>query len=298
VTVLVTGLIEGFVGPHLSDLLRQNGEEPVPLKSDLRDSDALSDEIKRTKPDRVYHLAAISSISQSWKDPELVFDVNTRGTRFLLDAILESSPECRVLFVSSGSVYGPPIEGKPFSEDDVPCPSNPYSVSKLAAEIQCKMFHEKHSLDVRIVRPQGHTGPGQLKGAVVPDFASQIAEIATNKRPPQMSVGNLESAREFADVRDVVRAYHTVMEKGEAGATYNLANNYPRTIGDVLMTLSRIAGVTAEVKQDPDKLRPVDESSPRLDTSRIQSLGFSYKIPFEKTMADVLEEWMERARRK
>jgi GDP-4-dehydro-6-deoxy-D-mannose reductase len=140
----------------------------------------------------------------------------------------------------------------------------------------------------------GHTGPGQNLGFVTPDLAYQVAAIALEKAEPVIRVGNLDVAREFADVRDVVRAYWTVMEKGEAGGVYNLSTNRPRTIREVAESLMAAAGVEAELVQDQERVRKVDESSPLLDTSKINALGFKFEIPFSKTMADVVEYWIEK----
>lgn len=298
-TTVITGM-NGFAGTWLASLVRDRGDEPIPIdlpETDLTDFEQVDRLISKVRPDRVYHLAAQSSEGEAWKDPEKTFAVNLGGTRNLLEALVAHSPSARVLFVSSGAVYGSPRpDRRPYKEEDVPLPASLYAVSKLAAEIQCEMFYHYHGLDVRRVRPQGHIGPGQGLGFVAPDFASQAAAIALGQKEPRINVGNLGAAREFADVRDVARAYFTIMENGEAGGLYNLATNDPHTVGDVLATLIKLAEIEAEIVQDDAKLRPTDVSSPMLDTEKINALGFEFEIPFEQTMADLLKEWTEKLR--
>ena len=299
--VLVTGLA-GFAGTHLGRLLEKSGFPPLPLalagrRVDITDAEAVSRAIAETRPDRVYHLAAIAGIARSWRERGTTFAVNVEGTRNLVSALLEHAPDCRLLLVSTGNLYGEPgPEGRPFTESDPPRPLDPYSESKLEAERVCREAFDQRGLDIRIARPLGHTGPGQKRQNVVPEFASQVAEVLLNKREPVIRVGNLEVWREFGDVRDMVRGYQLVMEAGEPGGIYNLATNEPRSIREVLETLMRIAGVNARLEPDPERLRPSDYSTASLDTERIAALGFSFRIPFEKTLADVFAEQLERAR--
>ncbi len=300
-TVLVTGW-DGFVGVHLEALLKQNGQTTLPFEEDgklvdLRDADAVNSFVAKIKPDRVYHLAALSNVGQSWKDPDAFFAVNAQGTTNLLEATRRANPHARVLMVSTGAIYGDAAKsGAAMNEDDPTQPQNPYSKSKLAAETACREYYETHDLDCRVVRPLGHTGPGQTLGFVVPDFASQIANVANGNAPPKMTVGNLDVEREFGDVRDVVRAYHEIMESGAPGQIYNLANNEPHTIKEVATNLMAAAGVEVELVQDPARMRKVDESTLRLDVTKISGLGFKYQIPFATTMADVIKEWIEKTK--
>lgn len=299
---LVTG-ISGFAGGHLARLLEARGVEAVPLifqgqRVDLRDAERVDAAVKDLKPDRVYHLAALASAGRSWQEEKLAREVNVDGTRNLLEALRRRAPEARTLFVSSGSVYGPGSAGRVFREDDELHPPNPYAASKARAEAVCLQFAKEYKLDLRIARPQGHTGPGQRLGFVVPDLASQVAAIAAKKAAPVIKAGNLEVAREFADVRDVVRAYGMIMEQGRKGQVFNLSRNEPHTIREVAEELMRAAGVKAELSQDPALVRKLDESSPMLDVARISALGFRFEVPFSRTVGDVLDEWVSKLRSK
>jgi GDP-4-dehydro-6-deoxy-D-mannose reductase len=301
VTAIITGM-SGFVGQHLAAWLQQAGNSIAPLdvqtscaqdqSVDLLDARQVEELVQGVQPERVYHLAGQSNVAASWKEPKNTIAVNVEGTRHLLEALRRHAPRARVLLISTGAVYGPPSSAHAlFKEDDQPRPASPYAESKLAAERLGAEYFQQYRLDVRRVRPLGHTGPGQRQGFVVPDFAAQIAAIAAGQAPARLKVGNLAVAREFSDVRDVVRAYETILEQGEPGGLYNLAANEPHTVREVAQTLMAIAGVKAELQPDPDLMRPADESSPRLDTTRVLNLGFRYRIPFRQTLADVLAEW-------
>jgi len=297
-TVLITGM-DGFVGAHLEAHLRGLGQAPVPLELhgewvDLTDAEKVSHAVHDISPDRVYHLAAAASVSRSFQDAEGIFKVNVLGTRNLLEAVKLHAPSARVLVVSTGEVYGMVKKGHPpLSEDHPPAPANPYAISKLDAEIQCEMFLSQ-GLDIRRVRPLGHTGPGQSLGFVAPDFASQVAAIKKGRQEPRIKVGNLSTEREFSDVRDVVRAYALIMERGERAGIYNLANNHPVPISRILEKLIEMAQIVAQIEQDRKKIRPSDYSTPQLDSSKVRALGFEYRIPLEKTLRDVLDEWLEK----
>jgi GDP-4-dehydro-6-deoxy-D-mannose reductase len=293
-TTLVTGS-DGFVGRHLCALLRDRGETVAGLDLpaiDLLDPGQVNRRVRETAPLRVYHLAAVSSIGQSFLDRDLVFRVNVEGTRNLLAAVAANAPAARVLLVSTGAVYGPG-RGQAFRETDPFRPANPYAESKVQAEQVAREFCER-GLDARIARPLGHAGPGQRQGFVVPDLAAQVAAIVLGRSEPRLRAGNLQARREFADARDVVRAYRLILERGEPGAIYNLATNRPFAIAEVADILIRLAGVAATTYSDQALLRPADECSPCLDASRVAGLGFNYDIPLETTLADVLAEWLER----
>ena len=326
-TTLITGM-SGFVGTHLARWLKDQDEKVVPLaldgkRVDLREAEQVEQAVAEIKPDRVYHLAAQSSVKKSWVDRELTFAVNLEGTLNLLNALIHHAPKTRLLLISTGAVYGgssakeakeffrkglPPEEaerfiafaeiGRPVKETDLTCPLNPYAKSKMQAEAAGYSAYLQSGLDARIVRPLGHTGPGQRLGFVVPDLASQVAAIATHEFPPIVRVGRLDISREFADVRDVVRAYHLIMENGEPGEVYNLATNEPHPIEEVAVTLLELAGLRAQIVQENDRPHNFwpEENSPKLDTQKIEQLGFHFQVPFTQTLSDVLREWIERIR--
>ncbi len=316
--VLITGAT-GFVGSHLCQYLLQQGDEvhgtfiyqderdrfsedlkkDVTLyQCDLTDIEQIRHVLMSVRFDRIYNLAAISSVHKSWKGQDLVIRVNLYGWLNLLEAIQESCPESKVLMISSGEVYGiVPGDQQPISESQPLHPINPYACSKGAQELFCYQYIHSYQLQIVIVRPFNHTGPRQVPNFVCSDFAKQIAEIEKGNRDPVMSVGNVEAQRDFSDVRDVVRAYHLALEHCPVGMPVNVASRKSWSIQQVLDILLQFTKVSIEVRQDPDRLRPSDVALMLGDYSLLrQQSGWQPEIPFEETLLSVLEYWRGQVR--
>jgi GDP-4-dehydro-6-deoxy-D-mannose reductase len=315
VKVLVTGAT-GFVGSHLCDYLLRHGDEvhgtfiyPHELdtlpnlvrqhvtlhRCDLSAIEHLRNVLKAVRPERVYHLAAISSVHKSWEGRDLVLRVNLFGWLNLLEALQEFCPEARVLMVSSGEVYGKVQEDQqPISETHPLRPLNPYAASKAAQELLCYQYIHAYQLPIVIVRPFNHTGPRQVLNFVCPDFARQIAAIEKGSQKPVISVGNLEARRDFLDVRDVVCAYHLALEQCPIGTPVNIASGNAWSIQDVLNILLKLSKVPIEIRQDVDRLRPSDVSLMLGDYTLLhEQTGWQPTIPFEETLLSVLEYWRQ-----
>lgn len=313
--ILITGAT-GFVGSHLSEYLLRQGDdvqgtfiydhelELVPERvrqevhlhrCDLTDGSALRDLIRTLRPERVYHLAAISSVHKSWEGRDRVLRVNLFGWLALLEALQEFCPQARVLMISSGEVYGNvPAERLPAAETCPLRPLNPYASSKAAQEALCYQYIHTYHLPIVIVRPFNHTGPRQSPNFVCPDFAKQVAEIEHGLRPPLISVGNLEAKRDFLDVRDVVRAYHLALEQCPVGIPLNIAAGTTWMIQHILDTFIRMSTVPIEVRQDPSRLRPADVPVMIGDASLLrQYTGWQPEIAFEETLQSVLDYWRQ-----
>ncbi len=173
---------------------------------------------REIRPDYIYHLAAQSSVSVSWKNPALTVDVNVKGGVNILEALRELEDKPRVLFIGSGEEYGHILPGEtPIKEGNVPRPGNIYAATKVCQNMLAKIYADAYGLDVMMVRAFNHIGPNQLPLFVVADFCKQVAEIEAGNREPIMKVGNLSAKRDFTDVRDVVRAYALLMKSGCAG---------------------------------------------------------------------------------
>ena len=268
---LVTGA-SGFVGRHLVTALRDDGAEAYPcggphdsadaLTIDLDDVQTIRDALDAARPTHVFHLAAQTFVPDSLQSPEATYRTNVIGTALVAHAIREfaksngSMP--RLLFTSSAEVYGArePREF-PLQESLDPRPANPYAASKAAAEAILLGEARSFGLDVVIARAFNHIGPGQNDRFVVPAFASQLARIARGA-PPILLIGNVDAARDFLDVRDVVRAYVALASEGERGEIYNVCSGDAVTIRDVLRELVTIAHVPVEIREDPARLRPSD----------------------------------------
>jgi GDP-4-dehydro-6-deoxy-D-mannose reductase len=281
--VLVTGA-GGFVGTHLLELL---GDEGVPTEADVTDPSAVTTAVRDTRPRAVVHLAALSWVAESWREPARVWEVNVVGTVNVLDAVRREQPEARVLAVSTGEVYGrakriPTLEGEPVGA------VSPYAASKAAAELAAGQARES-GLDVVVARAFQHEGPGRDERFAVGSWTRQLAELEL-AGGGALRVGNLEVERDLIDVRDVCRAYELLLEPSVPADVYNVATGTPVKMSDVVELLVGMARCPVTVEQDPERLRPVDIPVLSGDASRLrEATGWEPGIPLERTLADALE---------
>ncbi|MEX1111865.1 MAG: GDP-mannose 4,6-dehydratase [Candidatus Andersenbacteria bacterium] len=298
----------GFVGQYLAaELTAQWGDgavsiwdmqpvaqiEGLPYVSiDITDPNTYISALQSQQPDWVIHLAAIASVPYAQEHPDQTKRVNVEGTQRLLETVRKVSPHTRVLVVSSADIYGigspGPIVELPLEEAK---PRNAYASSKWEAE----QVIEQSFNDISIrVRPFPHIGPGQKRGFVTADFASQIVDIEKGKQAPRIQVGNLESIRDFTDVRDVVRAYRLIMEKGAIGEVYHVASGVGTKVQDILDQLLRLSTVPITVEADPARLRPSDTPVIIGDATKLhQQTGWQTTISLEESLRDVLDWWRE-----
>ncbi len=299
--VLVTGA-GGFVGGHLVPTLRTIGHEVVGtaledrdgfVRLDITDA-ALTDRvISEVRPDAVFHLAGQSSVSLSWKEPALTYEVNANGTHYLLEAIQKYRPDCKVHVAASSDEYGKVDPSEcPIDETAPLRPVSPYAVSRVAGEWIGRMFHESFGLHVVVTRAFMHIGPGQPASFATADWARQIAMAEMGETDPVINTGNLAVRREFGDVRDVVKAYIAVLEKGEPGEAYNVATGEPHELRTVLGLLVDMAETKLEVVVDPEKLRPVDFPVLYGSAAKLERLtGWKPEYRIEDTLRSVLDHW-------
>ena len=308
--VLVTGGA-GFVAAHLIRELEAGGHEvfttdavappdgrtlPNFRQADLRDRDALAGLIRDVRPDACVHMGAISFVPDGDRDPSLLLGVNIAGTVNLLEAFRREKPDARVLFVSSAQVYGPAPSvdeaNVPVRENADTLPVSMYAISKVAGERAAAAYTKVHGLSVMVARPANHTGPGQTPRFVVPSFIRQVLEIEAGKRS-EMRVGNLRSVRDFTDVRDVVRAYRAILERGIAGQAYNVSAGIHVEIGALLERIQSLVGVRASIVVDPALVRPADASI-HLDVSRLRNVcGWTPRHTFDGTLRDMIASMRE-----
>lgn len=260
---------------------------------DILDKEAVVVLFCTVHPDCIYHLAAQSSVSVSWKNPELTIDVNVKGGVNILEALRELDYKPRVLFIGSGEEYGHILPDEtPIKEDNVSRPGNIYAATKACQNMLARIYADAYNLDVMMVRAFNHIGPNQLPLFVVADFCKQVAEIEAGNREPIIKVGNLSARRDFTDVRDVVRAYALLMESGRAGETYNIGSGHAIAIEDLLRCILDNSSVDIRVEVDPEKLRPVDVPIIEADTTKIyKETGWQPEIPLEQTIRETLDFW-------
>ncbi|HVT41711.1 MAG TPA: GDP-mannose 4,6-dehydratase [Acidimicrobiales bacterium] len=287
---LITGG-KGFVGQWLAAHLSAQGDEVavIDLETDVADGAAVRRVMDDVGPDAVYHLAAMTHVGQSWEDPSQVLRVNVLGTAEILAGARSVRPDARILVVSSAEVYGIVTpEQLPLGEDASTVPASPYAASKLAAEAVALQAWRGYDQPVMVVRPFNHIGPGQSPNFFVPAFARRIIE-AQRTNASTLRVGTLTTRRDFTDVRDVVKAYRLLMEKGAPGGVYNVCTGVDVAMSEIAEQLLALAGADLTLETDPDLVRPVDVPVLRGDGALLgRATGWVPQIPLATTLADVL----------
>lgn len=299
--VLVTG-VTGFVGRHLTAELAAHGHEvcgfdlgaspaDLPLAAfsggDILDPRALRAAVEGHTPDACVHLAGSAFVPDGRAAPERVLDVNLMGTVRLLEAFRDLRPTARVLTVSSAHVYGSRARPAPIAEDDPLEPDSFYALSKAGADRATRLYAAQYGMHAMVARPYNHIGPGQSPLFVVAAFARQVRAIRDGAAPV-MRVGNLESRRDFTDVRDVARAYRLLLERGRPGHAYNIASDRLTRVGDILVRLCELAGVKPSIERDTALYRP-DTTAPRLDIRRIVAdTGWTPAVSLDQTLRDII----------
>ncbi len=262
-------------------------------KVDLMDAKDVFEIIEQVKPDEIYHLAALTSAKVSFDNPEDVMVNNIVGELNIFEAVRKLNLGTKIMIISSAEVYGIVSEDDlPIDEDTKLNPANPYAVSKIAQDFLALQYFNSYKLNVIRVRPFNHIGPGQSDQFATSAFAKKIAEIEKGMRQPVLTVGNLDSKRDFTDVKDVVRAYILLMEKGQSGDVYNIGSGRSYKMSDVLNMLLSFSKNEIKVEVDPSLLRPTDNPNLVCDNTKISGLtGWKPEIPLEKTLQDILEYW-------
>lgn len=318
--VLITG-IAGFVGRHLlrhlteSDAHEIHGADHAPLDGiedpaflrqslatyqplDITDAAAMERWVKEGEAEAIVHLAAQASGAESLERPAATYRVNALGALHLLEAVRVARSPAVVLMVGSADIYGSgPPEGR-IREDAPIHPRNPYAVSKAAQDALGEVYGGTYGLRVVRTRTFTHTGPGQRPRFALAGFADQLAQIDAGLSPPELHVGNLDTVREYVDVRDVVRAYRLLLERGEAGEAYNVCAGRGYVLRDLLERLLAVSGVRARVATDPARLRPRDIDHLVGDPAKLEArTGWTRAYPIEQTLADLYQDARERVRR-
>lgn len=291
----VTGSVTGRPDrPRLAALAkRQSRFDPAALAvASLDDAPALARALAAAAPDGIFHLAGIAFAPRAEADPAGAFAVNALGTLRLLDAAAARAPRARLLVVTSSDVYGATDPG-PIDEDRPLRPVGVYGLSKVAADLAAFRHWWATGQDVVRARAFNHTGPGQSPDFVCSDFARQIARIAAGAAEPVLHVGNLEVERDFSDVRDVVRGYALLWERGEPGAVYNLCSGVATRVAEVVDLLVAESGARVGVVADPDRHRGREIPTIVGTAARAHALGWTPRIPLKETLKDLHTYWRD-----
>lgn len=295
VTVLVTGLT-GFVGAHCAQEVAAADLELDGRLVDLCNRQEVLEAVKSRPLVAVIHLAAQSSVPASFEDPLETYEVNFLGTLNLLLALRESGFRGRFLYVGSGDVYGVVPEAElPVSENRPLRPRNPYAVSKVAAEALCHQWSQTGPFEIVMARPFNHIGPGQSTRFAVSDFARQMDLARKGKGKEVLEVGDIDTTRDFTDVRDIVRAYKALLKAGVNGEIYNICSGIELSLREIITALGTAAGIEMQIHVDSARLRPVEQRRMRGSYERLRAhTGWEPSIPLAKTLQDILNYWHSR----
>lgn len=312
--VLITG-ITGFAGCYLAEYLLSTGKYNVSgtyllpeslgnvrtikdklnlIKADLSQEKIVSNIIKDVSPSVIFHLAALASPAGSFNNPTETLTNNISLQINVLEAVRKHNLlDTKILVVSSADIYGRVAkEDLPIDEQTPLMPTSPYSVSKIAQDFLGLSYFLSYKLKIVRVRPFNHIGPKQSPQFVVSSFAKQIAEIEKGKRDSTLHVGNLDTKRDFINVKDIARAYVLATEKGKYGEVYNIGSGKSYKIFDILNMLVSMSQKKIKIEKDESLFRPSDNQELVCDTRKFQKLtGWKPKISIEETLKDTLDYW-------
>lgn len=294
--VFLTGA-DGFVGRHLSDHVVASGDEIVTSveRCDITDRVALHQQLASAQPDVIYHLAALTSVADSWRDPVSFTRVNLVGTTNVLDAAHDTVPSATVIVVSSAEVYGVVDEGDlPLVETFRTAPANPYSTSKVEAEHYAREVAHARGQRIIIARPFNHVGPGQSTKFFLPALVERLLRARATGQS-DVAVGNLASRRDFSDVRDVVRAYRLLSLFGKAGEVYNVASGHDESLAELAEYLRLHVAPDTHYVADPELFRPLDIPVTRGSAHKLhEATGWEPTWTLEQSLTDVIADVTDR----
>lgn len=298
---LITGS-RGFVGGYLRAELEANGYEVVgvdicagekTVQADLMNCEQMKNVVKQVQPDAVFHLAGQANVAHSWQIPQQTVEINVVGAINLLEAVKAFKPDTRVVLVGSSDQYGVLGDAGRLVKETTPTnPQTPYAVSKQAQEEMARVYARAYGMNICMTRSFNHGGAGQKEGFMIPDFAAGIVRIEKGLADC-LRVGNLTARRDFTHVKDVVRAYRLIAEKGHAGEIYNVGSGVTYSAQEILDKLCAMANCPIRVEQDPAKMRPSDTPVICCDHTKIsEHIGWEPKY----LMRDILQETIEYCR--
>jgi GDP-4-dehydro-6-deoxy-D-mannose reductase len=316
--VLITG-ITGFVGSHLAEYALDQGaqvfgsvrwrskmeniehlrERVTLVHSDLRDLNSARELIGAARPDLIFHLAAQSFVGASWNTPAETLYTNAVSQMNLLEAMRHLGSSARFLVTGSSEEYGLVLPDElPVCETNPLRPLSPYAVSKVTQDFMGYQYFKSYGMHIVRARAFNHTGPRRGEDFVTSNFAKQVAEIEAGLREPLVRVGDLTPTRDFSDVRDIIRGYWLLLERGTPGEVYNLCSGHDWSIERLLrFYIDRAKVPSINVEVDPSRFRPSDVPILRGSAEKAETeLGWRGRIPLEETLSDLLDFWRQRVK--
>ena len=297
----------GFVGSYLSQFLTVRGYKVCGADKgmscsgesnlssyhavDVVDGLSVADLVEAERPDYLVNLAALSSVGASWEAPQLAMQVNVVGSVNILEACRRYVPDCRILFIGSSEEYKP--SEKPLSELCAIAGDSPYGISKIAQERMARLYVDRFGCNVLSTRSFNHSGPGQSTSFVLPSFCQQVALIQKSGKPGTIEVGNLDVVRDFSDVRDIVRAYGLILEKGQVGEVYNVGSGRGYSLRSLLDTIIGFSAQSIAVHVDEGRFRPVDAPRIVADCTKVYSeFGWQPEISIAESLRAMYESYL------
>lgn len=294
----VGGHLHAALSAHLGDAARvinttQSPQDTTTLALDIRDTEAVRAVVRRERPTHIINLVGIAAPVEARRNPDLAWELHALAPDRLGRVLRDEMPECWLLHISSGLVYGRAVLEVPMIDESVRLdPIDTYAMTKAAGDLAMAVLAEDGVKCLRL-RPFNHTGPGQSEDFAVPAFAAQIARIKADLQDPVLKVGNLSAVRDFLDVRNVVEAYAQIVacaDKLEPGAIYNIASGTGSSMRNILDTLVKISGANVTIELDPDRQRPSDLPVIVGNSGALsRDTGWTARRSMEQTLADTLE---------
>jgi GDP-4-dehydro-6-deoxy-D-mannose reductase len=287
----------GFVGCHMGRFLSEEYEViSSGSEYDVRNKKKIFSLVDKCRPDIVVNFAFITTVKETFSNPEKNLEIGFHGMLNLLIALKKINFKGKLLNISSSEVYGhPEISLLPMTERTPLKPMSPYSVVKIAVEALCYQWCQSERMDIITARPFTHIGPGQSDRFALSSFSRQIAEMQLNMRKPEMYVGNLESTRDFTDVRDVVRAYDLLLKFGKSGDIYNVCSGKEYKMKNLLSEMIASSGLDINVKKDEKLFRSTEQQRICGNSKKLHNeTGWLSQIPVEQTLLDMVNEWKKR----
>jgi GDP-4-dehydro-6-deoxy-D-mannose reductase len=287
----------GFVGCHMKRLLSDEYEVvSVGSEYDIRERQKIDSLVKNCNPDIVVNFAFITTVRETFENPEKNLEIGFHGMTNLLGALKKNKFTGRVLNISSSEVYGfPEPDCLPITETTTLRPMSPYSVVKIAVEALCYQWSQSEGIDIVTARPFTHIGPGQSDRFALSSFSKQIAEMLLGIREPVMQVGNLDSTRDFTDVRDVVRAHDALLKHGKSGEIYNVCSGQERKMDTLLKQMIANSGLNINVEEDETLIRVKEQQRICGSYEKLRDeTSWKPEIPVEQTLVDMVDDWKKR----
>lgn len=296
----------GFVGPYLASEFKENGYEifgsdkALPTfqfdfpfyEADITNSQEVNKVIHTVLPDMIINLAAISSVGQSWKVPQLTMDINVIGALNILEAAKSIQPMPKVMFIGSSEEYK--SSSHPIDEKAPLDANNPYGISKITQERFASLYREQYGMKVYCVRPFNHTGVGQKDSFVLPSFCKQVADIEKSGKPGVIKVGNLSAYRDFSHVKDIVRAYRLIIENSDCNKIYNVGSGQAHKLEEILKFIISLSSQKIEMEIDKERFRPIDTPYICCDNTAIKKdLGWMNEFTVFNAVTELYESFLE-----